>query len=113
MITAIESNPPTTREGSSVSYVTPTGLSGVILSCTAFGVPLPDVQWVTAKGLALPDHVTSVMSSSGSHDLNHVTAQLEWERGFSGSDAGGYKCMATNSAGRISQNVTLAIGMSM
>ena len=110
VITAIEPNSPTTRGGSSNSYVIPTGVSGVVLSCSVFGVPPPEVQWVTAKGLPLPDYVTSVMSLSGSHDLNHVTAQLKWGHGFNSSDAGGYSCVASSSAGNVSQPVTLTIG---
>ena len=111
VITVIEPNLPATSGGSSNSYAIPTGLSGRIVSCTVFGVPPPDVHWATANGLPLPDHVTSVVSSSGSHDPNHVTAHLEWGRGFSSSDTGDYNCVSTNSAGNISQTVTLTIGM--
>ena len=113
VVTAIEPNPPATSGGSSNTYAIPTGQSGVIVSCTVFGVPPPDVHWVMANGLPLPDHVTSVMSSSGSHDSNHVTAQLEWRRGFSNNDTGSYNCVSTNPAGKTSQNVTLTIGMNI
>lgn len=111
VITVIKPNPLATSGGSSNNYGIPVGLSGVIVSCTVFGVPLPDVHWVTANGLPLPDHVTSITSSAGSHDLNHVTAQLEWRHGFSSSDTGGYNCVSTNPSGNTSQTVTLTIGM--
>ena len=109
-ITAIEPNAPTIRRGPNNDFVLPEGQLGTVLSCTAFGAPPPHIMWVTAEGMSLPDHVTSVTSSIESHDPNYVTAQLKWRRGFSASDVNSYKCVATNSIGNESLAVTLTTG---
>ena len=77
VITSIEPNVPST------SYIMALGQLENIISCTAFGIPLPNVNWVTAGRSRLPDHVTSIVSLSGSNNPNYVTTQLHLGCGFS------------------------------
>ncbi|XP_065905006.1 hemicentin-2-like isoform X2 [Dysidea avara] len=94
---------------SSDTFITTLGQTGAIISCVAVGSPRPDVNWVSYNGAALPGHVRSMTSSSGSHDPNQVVVELMWTSGFTSSDTGVYRCEARNSAGNNSVDVTLSI----
>ena len=89
VITSIYPNSPVVLHTYS-KFIIPVGYSGAIFSCTAFGWPIPFVEWLK-DGQTLAGRVRSEFIRIANSAF--VSARLIWEDGFYPFDAGNYTCI--------------------
>ena len=90
-----------TPNGSRV--ITDEGTASFLVSCTAAGIPTPNITWNDPSGMRLPndriileDHTTpQLIADDGFTFLYHVTRNLLITN-TSDSDTGNYTCIADN-----------------
>ena len=79
----------------------------LVLTCVAFGVPAPSVQW-ERFGAEIPE---SAIVSWISDDVEFISSTLEL-CDLQISDSGLYSCIANNSVGEIQHNFTVTFPLS-
>lgn len=89
MITSIFPMFPVTYHSSN-GFTVPYGVSGTVLTCTAFGWPPPSIEWIR-DGVSVAGRISS--SSTTRTDSAFVSTSLIWQDGFLQSDAGEYTCL--------------------
>ncbi len=90
VITSIYPNSPGVVLNTYSEYVVPIGHSGTVFTCTAFGWPIPFVEWLR-DGQYLTGRVRSEFVHIA--ESSFVSAQLIWEDGFYPFDVGNYTCI--------------------
>ena len=91
--------------------VTDEGTANFPISCTAVGIPPPNITWSDPSGMRLPndriileDHTTpQLMADDGFTFLYHVTRNLLITNTSDG-DTGNYTCIADNGVGAEDSN---------
>ena len=104
--------PPTVITPNGSRVVTDEGTVSFPVSCTAAGIPPPNITWSDPSGMRLPndritleDHTTpQLMTNDGFTFLYHVTRNLVFTN-TSDSDTGNYTCTADNGVGTADNNV--------
>ena len=81
------------------------------MECGARGVPAPEVRWVKDSGANFPAaserRITQNLLPLDANELTRFNSFNIWD--IKAVDMGVYSCIATNPAGSISWNITLAV----
>ena len=100
--------PPTVITPNGSRVITDEETANFLVSCTAAGIPPPNITWSDPSGMTLPndrmileDHTTpQLMTDDGFTFLYHVTRNLVITN-TNNSDTGNYTCTADNGVGAV------------
>ena len=103
--------PPTVITPNGSRVVTDEGNANFLVSCTAAGIPPPNITWSDPSGMTLPndrimleDHtMPQLMTDDGFTFLYYVTRNLVITN-TNDSDTGNYTCTVDNGVGAVDSN---------
>ena len=81
----------------------------VVIQCTAYGLPMPDIIWLTSDGEQIDDSdaVNITRGTSNNNEIIETTSSLMITNPTN-SDAGAYRCLADNGVS-IATNRTIVL----
>ena len=82
--------------------------SSLTLYCTYFGEPTPNITWTKTSGLISSSATISVSVISKNSSFAVVNSTLQFAK-VKKSDYGTYNCLAQNSVGSLSKNISVDV----